>query len=190
MPRTQLGGIDLARQQPQCDLKASRGRAGSYAPAQPLRRPQVDVANRRGVPLRPALHGRSSLVRTCARVEGVGTAAASFREEAPIVTRISGEWARPCPSAPAAPSRNGSPALLSHDPHGLCARANRVSQVFAQAVETETVESPASGSVVPWWSQHSMQSVSVSRSMWIVNVRSSFSAGGRTDGDDSTGTPV
>jgi len=61
-------------------------------------------------------------------------------------------------------------------------RPNRVGHVVPQAVQTDTDDSPFSGSVVPSWSQHSMRSVSVSRSMWIVNVRFSlrFRGTGRT----------
>jgi hypothetical protein len=59
---------------------------------------------------------------------------------------------------------------------------NLVGQVFPQALQTETVESPASGSVVPAWSQRSIRSVSVSRSMWIVNVRPSDPVGAERTG--------
>ena len=59
---------------------------------------------------------------------------------------------------------------------------NRVGQVFPQAEQTETEPSPFSGSVVPSWSQRSIRSVSVSRSMWIVNVQPSDPVGAERTG--------
>ena len=61
-------------------------------------------------------------------------------------------------------------------------RPNRVGHVVPHAEQTDTELNPASGSVVSSSSQRSMRSLSVSRSMWIANVRPSDPVGAERTG--------
>src|SRR5262249_32251004 len=68
-------------------------------------------------------------------------------------------------------------------------RPNRVGQVTPQAVQTDTVARPPSGSVVPSWSQRSIRCSSVPDSMWI-DTSPSFRGAGRTTEQAYCGTSV
>jgi hypothetical protein len=81
-------------------------------------------------------------------------------------------------------SAAGRPRRLATSLTVAAPTPNRAGQVAPQAVQTAIELTPASGSVVPSWSQRSIRSVSVSHSMLIVIPRPSrvASGAGRTTG--------